>query len=201
MYNVSRAMFGRKTGSETDRPAQRGFVRIIALGVLAVVLAIGMGILTYRLSIRSLGRPAKAGSKTARSQGAPRAVEPAKAAEPAKVPAPAAEPEPSPTPVGPVKPAAESAPVAVQPSLVPAPATSAPATDPQAQARIQRLGKIYGAMNAERAADVLKNLSDDEAVQILSAMNERQTGKILSLMEPRRVASLTRKMGLGDRTP
>ncbi len=54
-----------------------------------------------------------------------------------------------------------------------------------------KLAKIFSAMQAEDAADVLQEMRDDEIEFILQHMSERQAAQILGLFEPARAAALS----------
>ncbi len=55
-----------------------------------------------------------------------------------------------------------------------------------------KLAKIFSAMQAEDAADVLQEMRDDEIEVILQHMSERQAAQILGLFQPARAAALSR---------
>ena len=66
--------------------------------------------------------------------------------------------------------------------------------------RIKQLAKIYGAMRANEAAQILQTLDDNLLIKIISAIgDERQRGKIMSNLPDKKAASITKKMGKSTR--
>ena len=56
----------------------------------------------------------------------------------------------------------------------------------------RKLAKIFGAMQAPAAADVLQQMSDGEIEMILQHMNDRMAAQILGVFDPTRAARLSR---------
>lgn len=56
----------------------------------------------------------------------------------------------------------------------------------------RKLAQIFGAMQAQDAANVLQEMSDVEIEMILKHMNDRLAAQILGVFEPQRAASLSR---------
>lgn len=56
----------------------------------------------------------------------------------------------------------------------------------------RKLAKIFGAMQAPAAADVLQQMSDGEIEMILQHMNDRMAAQILGVFDPARAAALSR---------
>jgi len=62
--------------------------------------------------------------------------------------------------------------------------------------RIAQLAKVYGAMRAAEAAQILETLDEDLAVTILTAINDdRQKAKIFAALPAEKAASLSQRMG------
>ena len=62
--------------------------------------------------------------------------------------------------------------------------------------RIKQLAKIYGAMRANEAAQILQTLDDNLLIKIISAIgDERQRGKIMANLPEKKAAIITKKMG------
>jgi flagellar motility protein MotE (MotC chaperone) len=62
--------------------------------------------------------------------------------------------------------------------------------------RIKQLAKVYGAMRAAEAAQIMETLEDDLFIKILQAMgDDRQKAKILSTISQGKASQISRKMG------
>ena len=62
--------------------------------------------------------------------------------------------------------------------------------------RIGQLAKVYGAMRAGEAAQVLETLDDDLVIKILTSINDdRQKAKIMSALSTAKAARMSRTMG------
>lgn len=193
----------------------------IILGLLLVVVMLGVGYLAFMVSSGGLKKPSKTakqhvptlpklkpGIGTVQQPKPETTLTPDPSIDPAlsAVPGPGSTPvnpaaaaSASPAPVTATTPSAATVPpVNAVPTPVPATGAQPSKSNPEQEAKVQALGKIYVSMGADKAADVMRTLNDDEVVKILSTMNARQTGKILALMPSKRVAALTRKMGLQE---
>lgn len=66
--------------------------------------------------------------------------------------------------------------------------------------KIRQLAKIYAAMRANEAAQILETLDDDLCIKIIESMNDdRQKGKILSSLSEGKAGRLSKRMGYGSR--
>lgn len=79
----------------------------------------------------------------------------------------------------------------------PAPVVPDPDSVAEERARMveegaQKLSQIFGAMQAQDAANVLQEMEDQEIEMILRHMNDRLAAQILGVFEPSRAASLSR---------
>jgi flagellar motility protein MotE (MotC chaperone) len=62
--------------------------------------------------------------------------------------------------------------------------------------RIRQLAKVYGAMRAAEAAQILETLDDDLVIKILTGISDdRQKGKIVAQLSKTKAARISRKMG------
>lgn len=64
------------------------------------------------------------------------------------------------------------------------------------QDKIDRLVKIYEAMDSEQAAKIIAKLTDSEAVAILEIMREDAAAEVLAAMDVQRAANLSKIIGL-----
>lgn len=62
--------------------------------------------------------------------------------------------------------------------------------------RIKQLAKVYGAMRAAEASQIMETLDDDLFIKILQAMgDDRQKAKIMSSISQGKASQISRKMG------
>ena len=60
------------------------------------------------------------------------------------------------------------------------------------EAGAKKMSKVFSAMKAEDAANILEKLSDEEIEAILLQMSERTAAPILEAFDPARAAALSR---------
>jgi flagellar motility protein MotE (MotC chaperone) len=69
-------------------------------------------------------------------------------------------------------------------------------TDELEAKRIKQLAKVYGAMRASEAAQILETLDDDLLVKVFIAIgDDRQKAKIMSSLSQNKAAQLSKKIG------
>jgi hypothetical protein len=69
---------------------------------------------------------------------------------------------------------------------------SATASDSVRKQENKNLAKVFEAMEPERAAAIMKNLSDEEVRSTILVLKRRQAAKILAALDPDRVARIMR---------
>jgi len=72
----------------------------------------------------------------------------------------------------------------------------APVTSQQGDEGLQRLVKMYEAMDSDQAAKIIAKLSDDDAVTILGKMKTANAAEVLASMDSQRAADLSKRLGL-----
>ena len=62
--------------------------------------------------------------------------------------------------------------------------------------RIKQLAKVYGAMRANEAAQILETLDDNLLIKIINAISDdRQKAKIMAGLSKSKAARISKKMG------
>jgi flagellar motility protein MotE (MotC chaperone) len=70
-------------------------------------------------------------------------------------------------------------------------------TDELEMKRIKQLAKVYGAMRADEAAQILETLDDNLLIKIINAISDdRQKAKIMSGLSKSKAARISKKMGI-----
>ena len=98
---------------------------------------------------------------------------------------------PSPVPTTPVVPVAAALPSSMQGGAV-------QTDDTDDEESIRQLARIFSAMRAEDAANVLKHLGNEEIVDILSFLNSRKAAGVLSALPDDRAAAVSRALMNGS---
>lgn len=65
--------------------------------------------------------------------------------------------------------------------------------DEKEESKLKKLARFYEAMDAEQAAPLLKDVSDDMVIKIFDRMDTKKAGQILALVPANRAAKLTAK--------
>ena len=63
--------------------------------------------------------------------------------------------------------------------------------DEKEEGKLKKLARFYEAMDAEQAAPLLKDVSDELAIKIFDRMDTKKAGTILAQLPPQRAARLT----------
>ncbi len=70
------------------------------------------------------------------------------------------------------------------------PAVPSAGPDTLSETERKKMVQIFEAMDAESAARILSNMSDDAVKQVITTMKKRQSAKILSVLEPKHAARI-----------
>ena len=63
--------------------------------------------------------------------------------------------------------------------------------DEKEEGKLKKLAKFYEAMDAEQAAPLLKNITDDLAIKIFDRMDAKKAGALLAQLPAPRAAKIT----------